>query len=1141
VKPLSKRTSGPNNPHHELPRQLLKLFVLGSVLQLFVLATVPASAAGSQELRPHAQADPAQNIAALRRLKCDGELQRLYNVQITRQKLQAQGLTDQARNSLLNQAGRIDNQNPNLRADLTSVTITFAHELSADEAAAFEAAGVSFMSTPNGELANTDRYYPAWVTCQGLDALVTSEKVLSIEPGNNIHTKPSLDVSRTEVEADLRHSTPTWTDSTGNRGMGVTVAVFDTGIDVHHPDFFAAKSIAPYDWIDVDNDGVYDRGLDCVDLNRNGLGESDERLEFFEPLADADATLYVYDVDTDWLYCDTNDNGTRDYGTAAGYSEQDDCYGEPVFFVEDDNRNDRLDPGEKLIPLGKSKIKKVKVGDTVYTRGIDLIDTPVDQSGHGTCVSSIIVGQDPRFGRRFTGIAPDAELLVVDRYASPNHLLSMAWARQEGVRVYLWEFGGWITNYMDGSSALENAISTSTRNAGEIHVVPNGNLGSSDRHAVVTGSANGSLTSVDFNIPANLTAGIAYITVLWRGAGDNVQFDLGPAGSGDFWRINAIPRTVATNFTGTGYLSTSIRDTHRFDLYLTRNNNQSLPAGDWTLRIQNANPTSATFHLWIDENDANVTWSGGLTWKSNVSDAGTISWPATADDALNVASYSTKSLPGQLSDFSGRGPRLDGYELSDIAAPGHYDIACARSSGATASGTWGSIRTNFGGTSAAGPHVAGAVALLIHAVPNTPSADIIDALLGSAQQDGDTGNAPNPDWGFGKLRIDAAYQLLADARCPIISSPTPVSPTLAASVNPDQPLEMTWTSDVDAQLYDLYLGTTIPPERYVPGLYASGMTIVPADLEPDTIYYWYVVARNSCGYSKVGPISSFGTTSAGSSSASGPENDVYAMIRIDSETMIREPLAHNDEFDFGQVEVGSTVSQVFVINNAGDEDLLLLNDPRVQIFGGINAFGVSFQPYTDTVEPSQDLVFTLTFSPQVVGTSGSQIQIGSNDADESITRIYLVGQGVALADIEDPNEPVLDPNVPDLDPNEPVLDPNDQVQDPNVPELDPNQPQFDPNQPEDLDPNIPGDVDPNLPILDDPNLPGKRFDPNDPNLLITDPNQFTVDPNSGDPNSGDFGGQVIVPAPCGLALIAPAMLGFATTLCAKKRRRPIAQ
>jgi hypothetical protein len=114
--------------------------------------------------------------------------------------------------------------------------------------------------------------------------------------------------------------------------------------------------------------------------------------------------------------------------------------------------------------------------------------------------------------------------------------------------------------------------------------------------------------------------------------------------------------------------------------------------------------------------------------------------------------------------FNPTGPRVDGQAIMDIAAPGNYDIASAISKDMDRDGTpgpdfpFGSYR-HFGGTSASGPHVAAASALLLQWDPTLNHGQIKTMIQQSARKDAFTENpnpTPNDEWGFGKLDILAA-------------------------------------------------------------------------------------------------------------------------------------------------------------------------------------------------------------------------------------------------------------------------------------------------------------------------------------------------------------------------------------------------
>ena len=155
--------------------------------------------------------------------------------------------------------------------------------------------------------------------------------------------------------------------------------------------------------------------------------------------------------------------------------------------------------------------------------------------------------------------------------------------------------------------------------------------------------------------------------------------------------------------------------------------------------------------------------------------------PATVPECIGVASYSTRAntysgdmTPGSfdLSYFSGRGPRIDGTPLIDIAAPGNSDIISAASQDGGYSFASYDI---FGGTSAAGPHVAAATALLLQDEPTRSPDEIAQSITAGAVTDGYMGTLPDEEWGYGKMQIKDSL-IAADTTSPtaevmVISNP----------------------------------------------------------------------------------------------------------------------------------------------------------------------------------------------------------------------------------------------------------------------------------------------------------------------------------------------------------------------------------
>lgn len=582
-----------------------------------------------------------------------------------------------------------------------------------------------------------------WHALQALSRLDVVETVESSwQPG----VWPALDLSAQSIQATGLWP-PLGLSSQGSDGAGVVIADFDTGVDVFHPGVWRANG-PELGWIDVNGNLAFDAGVDAVDLNGNGAGDAGETLRF----AKAQVKDYrgvitnsagPFNAKLDWLYNDANGNSVRDYG--ASYGESAPNYGEPVFVVKDANQDGMLSPGEKLMSLGTCKIgATLGLGGVTRTRGIDLIQTAADTNGHGTAVCGILAGQTPWY-RKYTGVAPGADILVAD-YSKNDFSVYIPWAESRGAKVMLYEFGAWTFQFMDGSSPLEQAISSAWER-GIAQVVPAGNLANGRKHAM-TNTAGGSAT-FDLSVPSGRS--VVYLTLLWRNSTNELGFSVtNPSGltvtmpgDGKFYTDSS-----GNQFWSYG-IQESSRGTRRFDIAI-----YGVTAGAWRLNVTSVQDVQ--MHAYISDNVGG--WSGGVYFLSNLSLASTVSWPATADNALVVGSFSTRGIyvpAGEISNSSGLGPRIDGRSLVDICAPGNYDIftICSKDANNPA----GSFR-QFSGTSAAAPHVAGGCALLLRLNPLLTCDEISSILTSTAQSDAFTGIVPNDTWGYGKLDVLSASQ-----------------------------------------------------------------------------------------------------------------------------------------------------------------------------------------------------------------------------------------------------------------------------------------------------------------------------------------------------------------------------------------------
>lgn len=609
-------------------------------------------------------------------------------------------------------------------------------------------------------------------------------------------------------------------------GTGVIIADLDTGVDVFHPDLWRDDGPA-YSWLDRDASTTITDG-DAVDLDNDGIADPGETLRWFDAPGNAPGQSGTQNPAVDHLYVDTNGNGVRDFGPPA-FSESAPTYGERVFRGRDLDHDGAVEPGEPVVELHSCKVLAVYQTDgVVRRRGVDLINNEGDTYGHGTNVSSIMVGGEP--GRRFGGIAPGASLLMATLAYGPDppfvspFEVRMAWAASEGADVMLYEDGEWIWLFLDGSSNVEQLINEYAE-AGIIQAVAAGNLATGNMHwQGSVGPASGDRVTAELTIWPFATVTKAWQQIYWiPRPGETVEVELeAPTGEGFTIGGPGTTRHLA-DFDVWHATDVSPRGTVRVDVGLTLSAGSSRTnvGGTWrfTARRTSAAASPLTVHgmCW----DELSGWSGYSNW-TGATMASTVTWPATADSAIVVAAFDPDS--GSLNNFSGRGPRVDGRAIVDVAAPGSISYTGRRrqDSGGVPGGY-----ASFGGTSGALPHVAASCALLRQWLPNATHGVIRRMLHEGAMTDAQTGAVPNHNWGYGKLNVyQAALRGLAAVPPARTTAPAIASgPALAPGApNPfSRSTEIRYAlpreGEVTADIYDL-AGRLVA--RLVPGRQPAG-------------------------------------------------------------------------------------------------------------------------------------------------------------------------------------------------------------------------------------------------------------------------------------------------------------------------------
>ena len=649
------------------------------------------------------------------------------------------------------------------RQELFAGSLRFVSRPSAETFSLLEQLGVEFYDFGSGP-AGSRTVYPARIPYESLSIIEKKGAALGlarIECSWRPGAPPPLAQSRPQIEAELAWEQQ---DFGGDplTGEGVLVADFDTGIFYLHPAFFRLSGEV-YDWLDVDESGGLSPG-DAVDLDGNGLPGASEALLYFEAGGvEQYGNAPGFDAEFDFLFNDANMTGGRDYGPPA-FGENDPTYGECIYLVDDTNDSGELDPGERLLALGASMIRAIYNKDGgIHTRGVDLLDSEMDDWGHGTQVGGIFGGGWAK-RNAMTGIAPGVEAIYFDNdYTSEPPFLvpieaGLAWANSEGADVVLIEDGEWIWEFLDGSSNVEIMMNEFSSDEAIIFVVPAGNLANGRMHT--------HFSTNDTYLEVNIGR-VIWLDFLWFDANEP-QLTLTPPGGTPLVVPPGGSVLIEQGYSVYGLISISDRGVRRWDLRIASDPAGSTVGGDWGFHFSSVPPEGYHGFFWDDVSG----WVSPSRWET-LDEGTTVTWPATADSAISVAAYNPDG-DGPINGFSGAGPRIDGRADVDIAAPGSTVFSVHP----IVPGAY----APFGGTSSAGPHVTGAVALLRQLFPGMDSGACRAYLRAGAAQDEYTND---PDrWGAGKLRI---WSAIASALTDVAdSAPTPGF-AIASYPNPFNP------------------------------------------------------------------------------------------------------------------------------------------------------------------------------------------------------------------------------------------------------------------------------------------------------------------------------------------------------------------
>lgn len=652
------------------------------------------------------------------------------------------------------------------------VVVRFVRRPTEAELRSFEPRGVRWKRDRRPLLSGA---FTAGVSEDGARALAADRNVGKVECDLFPLGPRPLDLSVTETRIEAARRAIMVRDGVELDGRGVVIGDIDTSIALYHPAFFNADA-GVFEWRDVNGNGVFDAGTDGVDVDRNGMIDAGEVLKVqgattFDARLQRTMPSSGFRPGLDWLYADANGNNARDYGTM--FSEDTPGYGEPIFVADDANGNGTLDPSERLLRLGTSKVRAIN-GRQEFVRGdassplvsYGSVGGPMafEQELHATGVAGILISGVPGVSR-LLGLAPRAELVLNDYYGQGENrdaglVSGMQWVIDHGANVMVTEFAPYAGVTLDGSSEGEQLLDAFS-DAGGVPVSPAGNLATGHKHVHLSLRAGDNplaLTTDNVFMGANYAA----LSIHYRQVARRARVTIGIPGMMPVQLPESAPggMTIAPGIFAAVENTTTSRGTRM--IHVSIFSRTELPQGGWSASVSMDAGAAVEADLYAADNKAD--WAGGFSFVGN-DPTRTICYPSTSDKTISVAAYvlhdaisfGGAGVAGALARYSSRGPRLDGDPGIEIGAPDNPLSTVSAYPGRVPYASY----MPFGGTSGAGPHVAAAAALLRQLNPTAEPGVIRGMLLDHARRD-EHARADNPtEFGRGKLDVAAALGLTA--------------------------------------------------------------------------------------------------------------------------------------------------------------------------------------------------------------------------------------------------------------------------------------------------------------------------------------------------------------------------------------------
>ncbi|OUL20457.1 S8 family serine peptidase [Nostoc sp. 106C] len=405
-----------------------------------------------------------------------------------------------------------------------------------------------------------------------------------------------------------------------------------------------------------------------------------------------------------------------------------------------------------------------------------------DNNGHGTHVAGIAAGNGFASNGEFTGIAPEADLIVVvykkeersntlGRSARAvdalNYIVQRANSRPVAINISQGMNGGGHS----GETVLETAIDNLARQSNVVIVKSAGNEQDKCIHA---GGQIAQEELVSLELEVSSFVSVDNILELWYENSEEQQISvaLQPPDS-DLMPFVEPDEEQHSFVTSKGNKITIYSERNADEtgdtvitIIFSKGNASCIQQGKWNLLLRGEQVQQGRYDVWIERNhrQQQIKFSPACAL-----DTYTITTPGNAKRIITVGSYITRPINGYtsppveeisssgISSFSSCGPTRYGSQKPEITAPGEWIIS-TRSVHCNKHSISNNLHTGNCGTSMAAPHVTGTAALILSVCPGLNCEQVKQILMQTARLDEWTSTLPNHTWGSGKLNVKAAVE-----------------------------------------------------------------------------------------------------------------------------------------------------------------------------------------------------------------------------------------------------------------------------------------------------------------------------------------------------------------------------------------------